>query len=144
MNKAICDSNNDNSWSQGYKTENGNLSQISRIWLAEMATHLHFSQSDAWDLRLVSNLSFIIFSAVWLLVVTPLSKVLKLVSMPPARKWICLCFLHVTSRFWGSGSILPGVLVNAHYTLLKGTGFYTCRNWWKYMKAGCICKHYLY
>jgi hypothetical protein len=28
--------------------------------LAEMATCLHFSQSDPWDLRLVSILSFII------------------------------------------------------------------------------------
>jgi hypothetical protein len=47
---------------QGYKTEHGNQSQISSIWLDEMATSHHFSQSDAWDLRLVSNLSFITFS----------------------------------------------------------------------------------
>jgi hypothetical protein len=50
-------------WLQDYKTENENQSQISRVWLAEMATGSHFSQSDAWDLRLVSNLSFIIVSS---------------------------------------------------------------------------------
>jgi hypothetical protein len=31
-----------------------------------MVTGRHFSQSDAWDLRLVSNLSFINFSPDWL------------------------------------------------------------------------------
>jgi hypothetical protein len=45
--------------SQGYKTKIGNQSQISSIWLAEMLTSRHFSQSDAYDLRLVSNVSFI-------------------------------------------------------------------------------------
>jgi hypothetical protein len=44
----------------GYKTEHGNQSQISSMWLAEMAAGRHFSQSDAWDLSQVSNLSFMI------------------------------------------------------------------------------------
>jgi hypothetical protein len=45
---------------QDHKTKSGDLSHISSIWLAEMATVCHFRQSDAWDLRLVSNLSFMI------------------------------------------------------------------------------------
>jgi hypothetical protein len=41
-------------WAQDYTTEIGNQSQISSIWLDEMATSHNFSQSDARDLRLVS------------------------------------------------------------------------------------------
>jgi hypothetical protein len=48
------------SWAEDYKTDNRNQSQISSIWLAEMATTRHSSHSDPWDLRLVSSLSFII------------------------------------------------------------------------------------
>jgi hypothetical protein len=45
---------------QDYKTKIGDLSQISTIWLAEMVTSRHFSQSDFGDLRLVSRFSFMI------------------------------------------------------------------------------------
>ena len=38
----------------------GDQSQISIIWLAEMVTGRYISQSDAWDLRLVSKLVFMI------------------------------------------------------------------------------------
>jgi hypothetical protein len=52
-------------WAQDYKTDNGDQSLILGIWLAVMETSLHISQSKAydyaWDLRLVSNLCFIIF-----------------------------------------------------------------------------------
>jgi hypothetical protein len=45
---------------QDHKTWFGDQSQISSIWLAEMMTSCIFSQSDAWDLRLVSKPSFMI------------------------------------------------------------------------------------
>jgi hypothetical protein len=43
-----------------HKTKVGDKSQISSIWLTEMVTGRHFSQSDAWDLRLISSCSFMI------------------------------------------------------------------------------------
>jgi hypothetical protein len=58
QNLNLCEIYNDTR-PEGYKAEIGNQSQISSIWLAEMVTIRHFSQSDAWDLRLVSILSFI-------------------------------------------------------------------------------------
>jgi hypothetical protein len=45
---------------QDNKTKTGDQSQISSIWLAEMATGHHFSQSDAWYMRLVSKLRYMI------------------------------------------------------------------------------------
>jgi hypothetical protein len=52
-------------WAQDHKTQSGDQTQISSIWLAEMPTGRHFSQSDAWDLSLVSNLSFMILGPGW-------------------------------------------------------------------------------
>jgi hypothetical protein len=49
-----------NTRAQDHKTEIGDQTQLSSIWLAEMATSHHFSQSDAWDLSLVSSFSFMI------------------------------------------------------------------------------------
>jgi hypothetical protein len=46
---------------QDNKTKIGDQSQISSIWLAEITTSRHFSQSDAGYWRLVSRLSFLIF-----------------------------------------------------------------------------------
>jgi hypothetical protein len=44
-------------WAEDYKTGIGDQSQISSIRLAKTEISLHFSQSDARDLRLVSHLS---------------------------------------------------------------------------------------
>jgi hypothetical protein len=57
----ICFYYNRNTKAEDYKTEIGDQSQISRIWLAEMENSLKSQASDAWDFNLVYIISFIIF-----------------------------------------------------------------------------------